>query len=116
MVVRHIGRRDEDAGRAGSADLIAGGAARPADDDIRRRHDSGHVVNILPDVQRRTVFPVHAVVHDTLRHPLLAEAAGGVDVVEGEVVGLLQRHHVRDGLVHDLRALTAEGGDDHEAA
>ena len=116
MVVRHIGRGNQNAGRAGSADLIAGGAARPADDDVRRRHDGGHVVNILPDIQRRAVFPVHAVIHDPLGHPLLAEAAGGVDVVEGEAVGLLQRHHVRDGLVHDLRALTAESGDDHEAA
>ena len=37
-------------------------------------------------------------------------------MVEGEAVGLLQRYHVRNGLVHDLCALTAESGDDHEAA
>ena len=56
---------------------------------------------------------VHPVVLHPSGHPFLTEAARGVNVVEGEAVGLLQRHHIGNGFVHDLGALRAKGGDHH---
>ena len=110
MVVGDVGRRDQDAGRTGGGQLIAGRGTGTADDDVSRSHQGGHVVDVLADVDGGAVFKINALLLHQFGHPVLAEGAGGVDVVEGEAVFLLQDHQVSHGAVHSGCAQAAEGG------
>ena len=100
---------DQDTGRTGGGQLVAGCGAGTADDHVSGSHQSRHVVDVLTDVDGGAVLEVDALLLDQCGHPLLAEGAGGVDVVEGEALLLLQSHQVCHGTVHGRSALAAEG-------
>ena len=107
VVIRHIGRRDQNARRSGSGDLVTGGSARPADHHIGCRHHSGHVVDILPDIVSACI---HAQLLKPLGEPLPAVASNTVDVLVGMALLLHKLQKLRRDQIHLPGTLRAKGG------
>ena len=97
VVVGDIGRGHDHGGLSDGGQLRQGGGPASAEDQVRRLHHRGHVVDIFPDLQvLGQSLPVQRLGH---RGKIPACA---VDVVEGSAVGGSQAEILRHVLVHPL--------------
>ena len=99
MVVGDIGGRHDQRRDPQCRQLADGGGPRPAEHQIRRPHDGGHIIDVLPHLQRRVVRQVHPLLLQQLQQHRIAILSGAVDVVE-RFLGRLQRQEVRHLPVH----------------
>ena len=111
MVCGHIGRGDQNTGNTRSRDLITGGSACTADDNICRSHDRGHVVNVF--LQENGVIVLDPLFFHPFGHPFPAETAHTVDMLEGITSFLLQGHQFGSHLIHRLGAQAAKSRQNH---
>ena len=115
VVVGDVGGGDDDAGHARGLDLVEGGRAGPGYDQVRRRHELGHVVDVFPHFQIGMGLQIHALLLHVVGHPPPAVGAGGVDVMPGGAVFALDGHEAGDDLVHFPGSEAAPGGQDQRA-
>ena len=114
MVVHDVRARHEDGRFSNGGKLGERRGAAPAEDDIRRRHEKGHIINIVHHVKSGFLPAGEAeFVAHILRHALYAALARGMDEPERALLAVHGKSdHACDGLVHLRCAKTAPHGND----
>ena len=99
VIVGDIGRRHNQGRNSQRRQLTDGGGARPADHQVRSPHHRCHIINILPQLQRRMSSQVHALFLQKSTHHRIAAAACTVNVMK-RLLCCLQGQEIRHLTVH----------------